>query len=80
MPLIPGNRRMLGRAMALTQVPVEMVGLLVLGLVGDNYLHTTPWLSVIGAVLGFVLGLSHLVIIVNQMNKDSSSESPRESP
>ena len=80
MPLIPGHRRTLGRAMALTQVPMEMVGLLVLGLVGDYYLHTTPWLSVVGAVLGFVVGLSHLVIIVNQMNKDESSESPRESP
>jgi F0F1-type ATP synthase assembly protein I len=72
MPQVPGNRRTLGLALTLTQVPLEMVGLLVLGLVGDTYLHTTPWLSVAGAVLGFACGLAHLVVIVNQMNKDSS--------
>jgi F0F1-type ATP synthase assembly protein I len=79
MPLVPGDRRGVGQAMLLAQVPLEMMSLLVLGLLGDHFLGTTPWLSVSGAVLSFVGGMAHLVLIINRMNKDSSSGPPRES-
>jgi F0F1-type ATP synthase assembly protein I len=72
------DRRRLGLYFALAQCGVEMVAPFVVGLLLDNYLHTVPWLTVAGVVLGFVGGLAHMVVIVNQLNKDPSPPSDRE--
>ncbi len=70
----------LGRYLALGQAGMEMVAPIVLGLILDHYLGWTPWLTVIGAVIGFVGGLAHMVVIVNRLHQSDSSTSRRGSP
>jgi len=36
---------------------IPSVGLTILGLVADKYWHTTPWLMVLGIVLGVIIAL-----------------------
>lgn len=62
----------------LGQVGMEMVGPVILGLLLDHWLNWTPWLTVIGAVLGFVGGLGHLVVLLNQKNKPGPDQPPRQ--
>lgn len=57
---------------SLGQIGLEMVAPLVLGLFLDHELGWMPWGTVVGAVLGFVCGLSHLVVLLNPKDKDSS--------
>lgn len=80
MPLGMGDPRDLKRYALLAQAGMEMVIPLVVGVFADRYLGTTPWLTLIGVVVGFVGGLAHMIVIVNKLNKESSSEPPRESP
>jgi F0F1-type ATP synthase assembly protein I len=61
-----------GRLTAYGQVGMEMVGPIVLGLVIDHYGHTAPWGVVVGAVLGFVGGLIHLIHLSNQPDPPQS--------
>jgi F0F1-type ATP synthase assembly protein I len=63
-----------GQAFALSQVGMEMVGPMLIGLALDSYLGWKPWATVIGGVLGFVGGLSHLIVLANRMNR---SDQPR---
>jgi F0F1-type ATP synthase assembly protein I len=63
----------LGRYYALSQIGLEMVAPIGIGLVLDYYLHWAPWGAVVGAVIGFVGGLAHLIVLVGRpRNKDSS--------
>jgi F0F1-type ATP synthase assembly protein I len=55
--------------MALSQVGFEMVVPIGLGVVVDHYLGTKPWLTVAGAVLGFVGGLVHLISLSSKGDK-----------
>ena len=61
--MFPGNtdRKELGKALALSQIGMEMVTPIALGLVIDYYLGWLPWATVVGAVLGLIGGLAHLV-------------------
>ena len=52
--------------MALGQLGLEMAAPIVLGLWLDSHFQTQPWLTVAGAVVGFVGGMTHLLIVVNQ--------------
>lgn len=54
------------------QVGAEMVAPLVLGLVIDSQMQTTPVWSITGAVLGFLGGMTHLVLLARR-----SSGGPR---
>ena len=58
-----------GRYFALAQVGLEMVAPIVLGLFLDSRLGWTPWGVVVGAVLGLVGGLWHLVLLLNRFDK-----------
>jgi F0F1-type ATP synthase assembly protein I len=68
--------RQLGQYYALAQVGMEMVTPLVAGVLLDYYLESSPWGSVVGAVLGFVGGLVHLIALVNSKKHKDSSHPP----
>ncbi len=72
------DRRRLGLYLSLAQCGGEMVVPLVVGLVLDRYLHTMPWLTVAGAVLGFVGGLTHMVVILNRLDQRPPPPGDRE--
>ena len=61
----PDPRR-LGWYYAIAQVGFEMVVPIVLGWWLDDLLGWQPWLLVVGAGLGLVLGIAHLVMLVNR--------------
>ncbi|HWG43621.1 MAG TPA: AtpZ/AtpI family protein [Gemmataceae bacterium] len=75
----PGDRRELGRYLALSQIGLEMVVPIIAGLLVDYYLGWTPWATITGAVLGLCGGLVHLVHMLNKLDAKDSSPSDRES-
>lgn len=64
----PRNREV-GRLFAMSQVGMEMVGTLGLGLVVDHYFNISPWGLVVGTVVGFGGGIIHLVMLANQKDR-----------
>ena len=71
------NPKDLGKALALSQIGLEMVVPIVLGFALDSYLGWLPWATVVGAVLGLILGLAHLVQLTK---KDASANEKTEKP
>jgi F0F1-type ATP synthase assembly protein I len=67
-----------GSYYALAQVGLEMVAPVVLGLALDYYLDWSPWGVIVGAVLGLVGGLAHLVSITNRREDRGSGTSGRD--
>jgi F0F1-type ATP synthase assembly protein I len=59
----------------MSQAGLEMVVPIGIGVAVDYYLHTGPWGAVIGAVLGFTVGLTHLVYL-SQKNDDRADKPP----
>jgi F0F1-type ATP synthase assembly protein I len=76
----PPDARELGYYFSLAQVGVEMVVPLIVGLVVDYYADTSPWLTISGMVLGFVGGVTHIVVLTNKHDaatrKDQSGSNP----
>ena len=71
------NRKDLGKALALSQIGMEMVVPIVLGLVVDYYFGWLPWATVVGAVLGLIGGLAHLVQLTKKdIPKKNTTEGP----
>ncbi len=71
MPLVsekPSDYR--GLALAGTAV-TEMVVPVVLGVWIDNNYGSAPWGLVVGAVVGFVGSLAHLIVVGNRANRGS---------
>lgn len=64
----------LGRSMALAQCGVEMVLPMLLGVLLDNWFGIMPWLTIIFLILGFIGGLTHIVILSNQIAKTDEEE------
>lgn len=58
-----GDYRHLERLLALGQVGVEMVTPIGLGLAVDWWIGSLPWLTVVGAILGCVGGVWHLIYL-----------------
>jgi F0F1-type ATP synthase assembly protein I len=71
----PPERSDLGRLLAQSQLGLEMVAPIILGLVLDQYLNWTPppWGVIGGAVLGLVIGLVHAVRLTNREDRPGSS-------
>lgn len=69
-----GDPRDVRRYMTLSQVGLEMVAPIGLGLAVDHFLGWSPWGVIVGAVLGFAVGLVHLIVVVS---KDDDSSPPR---
>jgi F0F1-type ATP synthase assembly protein I len=65
--------REMGYYFALGQVGIEMVVPTVLGNWIDSWLETTPWITIVAAVLGFAAGMIHLILILKQKERDESS-------
>jgi F0F1-type ATP synthase assembly protein I len=59
------------RYMSLSQVGLEMVAPIGLGLALDLWLGWLPWGVIVGAVLGFSVGLIHLFVVVSKDDSDS---------
>ena len=53
------------------ELPGIILGALLLGYFLDNYLDTTPWLTVIFTVLAFIKGLMRLIDWVNAQKSES---------
>jgi F0F1-type ATP synthase assembly protein I len=62
---------------ALSQVGLEMVVPVGVGIALDRYFHWTPWGTVVGAVLGLVVGFVHLVVMLNRHEQDGAGPSER---
>jgi F0F1-type ATP synthase assembly protein I len=73
------DRKELGRYLALSQIGLEMVVPILVGLALDHYLGWTPWALIAGAVLGLCMGLVHLVHLLNKMDTKDSPRSDQES-
>ncbi len=58
------DRRDWYRWIALGQIGMEMVSPIVVGLLVDYWLGWAPWVTVIGAVVGFAGGMAHLLTIL----------------
>jgi F0F1-type ATP synthase assembly protein I len=69
----PPNPREFGTYVEIAQVGMEMVAPLGIGLALDFYLHWSPWGVVVGAVLGLIAGVGHLVAILNRHDQRDSS-------
>ena len=68
---LPDSREF-GRLFALSQVGLEMVIPIIVGVWIDNKLGWAPWGVIVGAVLGLGGGLWHLVVLLKRFeNKDS---------
>jgi ATP synthase protein I len=66
--------REMGYSLALAQVGVEMVLPTLAGYWIDSWLDTTPWITIVAAVLGFAAGMIHLIVILKQKERDESSD------
>ncbi len=66
--------REMGYYAALAQVGTEMVIPIVAGYWLDDWLHTAPWITSIAAVVGFVAGMLHLILILRQKDRDESAD------
>jgi F0F1-type ATP synthase assembly protein I len=65
----PLDPKELGYYYSLAQVGLEMVAPAGVGLLVDHYFGWQPWGVVVGAVLGLIAGLAHLVTLTNQPRK-----------
>jgi F0F1-type ATP synthase assembly protein I len=63
------DQQELGYYMTLAQVGLEMVAPVIVGLVADHFAGTMPWITLGGIVLGFVGGLTHLVMLGQKQDK-----------
>jgi F0F1-type ATP synthase assembly protein I len=69
--------KQLGIYFTLAYVGMEMVAPLVAGLILDDQFGWTPWGTVIGAALGLIGGLAHLISILNRPKNGGSPRQPR---
>ena len=67
-----GDPRDVRRYMSLSQVGLEMVAPIGLGLALDLLLGWLPWGVIVGAVMGFSVGLIHLIVVVSKDDSDST--------
>lgn len=77
--MLPGlpDRGEMGRYAALSQIGLEMVAPIVVGLLLDRYFGLTPWALIVGAVLGLVGAFVHLVHLLNKMDANDSDRESR---
>jgi F0F1-type ATP synthase assembly protein I len=77
MPDRPTKSRATGYMMALSQVGMEMVVPIVVGVLLDRWWGTVPWLMVGGVLLGLFGGLAHLIAILNRMDRSKADQPPK---
>jgi F0F1-type ATP synthase assembly protein I len=72
----PQNSRELGYYFALAQIGLEMVAPIGIGLLLDYWFGWLPWATAACAVLGFVGGMAHLVLMVHQHDAEERRRPP----
>jgi F0F1-type ATP synthase assembly protein I len=72
--------RQLGYVIAISQVGLEMVAPIGLGVGLDLWLGSLPWLSIVGVLLGFFGGMIHLMALVRRMDEAGKSEPTSQEP
>jgi F0F1-type ATP synthase assembly protein I len=70
----PKEARELGRYFALSQAGLEMVVPLGIGLWLDYQFGWGPWGAIIGMILGFVGGLTHLIVMANRIERERTKK------
>jgi F0F1-type ATP synthase assembly protein I len=73
----PPDARELGVYFTLGQVGFEIVVPLIVGLIIDNYAHTSPWFTVSGIILGFVGSITHIVLLTNRQEASRRKNNKR---
>jgi hypothetical protein len=63
--------------LSLAQVGTEMVGPLLVGLLLDWLLGWLPWATVVGAVLGFVGGMMHMISMLSAHQREEEQRKKR---
>lgn len=76
----PPNPKELGYYFALGAVGLEMVTPIGLGLALDFYFGWLPWATAVCAVLGFVGGMTHLILMVSQHDAEERPKPPGGAP
>ncbi len=76
MRIDPSNQKAFSRYMAMSQAGLEMVVPIGIGVAIDLYFNIGPWGAVIGAALGFTIGLTHLIYL-SQQKDDGADKSPK---
>ena len=71
-----GDPRDVRRYVTLSQVGLEMVAPIGLGLLADYGLGTSPWGVIVGAVFGLSGGLVHLIVFVSKDDPDAPPPPP----
>jgi F0F1-type ATP synthase assembly protein I len=74
MPLGSPDFKNLGYYITMAQAGMEMVIPIGVGAMLDYYLKWSPWGVVVGAVVGLIGGLSHLVALMNRKDHSNSSK------
>ena len=64
----------MGYYVALGMIGTEMVAPIVGGVLLDSWLGSAPWFTATAAVVGFVGGLTHLILILKQKERDESTD------
>lgn len=72
---LPKPREM-GYLIAISQVGFEMVVPIAVGVALDVWLHTLPWITIVGVLIGLFGGITHLIVLINRMDKAEKSEPP----
>jgi len=72
------QRRQLNLYVAISQVGMEMVAPIVVGVILDRVLGTAPWIMVGGTIFGFVGGIMHLIALVNRLGRSDPKSKPRD--
>ena len=76
MPKKSTEPREMGYLLAISQVGLEMVVPIGLGVGLDLWLGTMPWITVAGVLLGLFGGIAHLLVIVDRMDKAAKMDPP----
>lgn len=71
---LPEKRREWSLYLALGQVGLEMVVPIGLGFVLDRWLRTFPGFTAGGVVLGFIVGIVHLLHLLRRLDQSDSHE------
>ena len=64
----------IGLYYALATCGIEMVAPMIGGILVDKWLNTSPIFTALAVVVGFVGGITHMVLISNQINKAEKAE------
>src|SRR5262245_15568427 len=70
----------LGKYLAMGQVGMEMVAPIVLGLFLDHHFGWQPWCTVVGAIIGLVGGVGHLVQMQKRLQDKDHPQRRQDTP